>query len=38
MMDQKLGWRDVDTLKPNDFHFASDREAWEAWQKGQAKG
>ena len=38
MMDQKLGWRDVDTLQPNDFHFSSDREAWEAWQKGQATG
>ena len=31
MMDQKLGWREVDTLQPQDFHFASDREAWGAW-------
>ena len=38
LMDQKLGWRDVHTLKPQDFHFASDREAWEAWQKSQPTG
>ena len=36
MMAQKLGWRDVDTLKPEDFHFASDREAWEAWKANRA--
>lgn len=39
MMDQKLGWREVDTLQPQDFHFASDREAWEAWlARRAAKG
>lgn len=31
MMHQRLGWRDVKSLQGKDFHFASDREAWEAW-------
>ena len=32
MMHQRLGWRLVKDLNANDFHFASDREAWRAWQ------
>ena len=37
MMHQRLGWRLVSELKPEEFHFASDREAWQAWQQRQGK-
>lgn len=32
MMTQRLGWRPVEDLNPEDFRFASDREAWLAWR------
>ena len=38
LIAQLVKGRDVHTLKPQDFHFASDREAWEAWQKSQPTG
>ena len=34
MMRQRLGWRDLESLKADEFHFASDREAWRAWIEG----
>ena len=37
MMHQRLGWRLVSELKPEEFHFASDREAWQAWQERHGK-
>ena len=33
MMTQRLGWRLVEDLRPEDFRFASDREAWVAWMQ-----
>jgi ADP-ribose pyrophosphatase YjhB (NUDIX family) len=33
MMHQRLGWRDVESIEPAQFRFASDREAWEAWRQ-----
>ncbi|MEC8362063.1 MAG: hypothetical protein VX002_07145, partial [Bacteroidota bacterium] len=33
MMTQRLGWRQVGDLHPEDFHFASDREAWVTWKQ-----
>ena len=33
MMHQRLGWRDVKSIEPAHFRFASDREAWEAWRQ-----
>ena len=33
MMTQRLGWRQVGDLHPEDFHFASDREAWVTWNQ-----
>ena len=32
VMHQRLGWQDVNSLQERDFHFASDREAWNAWK------
>jgi hypothetical protein len=34
LMAQRLGWRRVDSLVPEDFEFASDREAWRAFLQG----
>ena len=34
MMHQRLGWRDIESLEAEEFHFASDREAWRAWREG----
>ncbi len=34
LMAQRLGWRKVDSLVPEDFEFASDREAWRAFLQG----
>ena len=33
MMTQRLGWRPVEELRPEEFRFASDREAWVAWKQ-----
>ncbi len=33
MMTQRLGWRPVEDLRPEEFRFASDREAWVAWMQ-----
>lgn len=35
MMHQRLGWRDIESLAAEEFHFASDREAWRAWREGR---
>lgn len=33
MRTQRLGWRPVEDLRPEEFRFASDREAWVAWKQ-----
>ena len=37
MMHQRLGWRDIESLAADEFHFASDREAWKAWRDRKGK-
>ena len=36
IMQQRLGWRDIESLEEREFHFASDREAWRAWRDNSA--
>ena len=35
LMHQRLGWKAVAAIEPKDFHFASDREAWESWRQSK---